>query len=129
MKLCKKSTRQDEQILQLETKVKYQNKKIQNLQKEIQIIKSKMKKKVTPKHVEKKQDYNGKKKSILNSFNKTDYSVLTKDDLIKALENGADYLLYIFRRCHIETPSNRNILLRKKKVLKFIFWKIIMNGN
>ena len=36
----------------------------------------------------------------LNTFNETDYSVLTEKDVIKALEKGPLYLLYIFKRCH-----------------------------
>jgi len=48
-------------------------------------------------------------------YSDTDYTCLTKQDVIEAMSKDDYYLSHLFKKIHVDNPKNRNLYLRTKK--------------
>jgi len=61
-------------------------------------------------------------------YSDTDYSILTKQDIIEAMAKKDYYLSHLFKKLHIDNPNNRNLFVRTKKAKEIYMYRGEENG-
>ena len=56
-------------------------------------------------------------------YRETDYSCLTREDMIEAMSKKDYYLSHVFKKVHIDNPQNRNLYVRTKKAKEIFLYR------
>ena len=59
----------------------------------------------------------------INPYRETDYSCLTREDMIEAMSKKDYYLSHVFKKVHIDNPQNRNLYVRTKKAKEIFLYR------
>lgn len=125
-KKVKKLEETNKKLKEWKTKLKESNNKVNNLEKEISELKKLIKNSnlnIITSQIDSHDD-----DIMIVPYSDTDYTCLTKEDIMDAMSKDDYYLSYIFKKIHVDNPKNRNLFVRTKKAKEIFLYRGKENG-